>query len=112
MSERFELYANGYELVNAYTELNDPVRQKEMFSMQRKVGDDVDKCFDDLENVENQTFVRALEYGLPPTAGWGLGVDRLVMLMTGQKSIRQVILFPTVKPLQKHHQEEADEDDK
>jgi lysyl-tRNA synthetase class 2 len=83
-----------------------------MFSMQRKVGDDVDKCFDDLENVENQTFVRALEYGLPPTAGWGLGVDRLVMLLTGQKSIRQVILFPTVKPLLKHHQDEADQDDK
>jgi len=72
-----------------------------MFSLQRKSGGD-EKCFDDIDNVENLTFVRALEYGLPPTAGWGLGVDRLVMLLTGQRSIRQVILFPTVKPEQRH----------
>ena len=94
LSERFELYANGYEIVNAYTELNDPVKQKAMFALQRNI----DKCFDDVHNVENQSFVRALEYGLPPTAGWGVGIDRLVMLMTGQRSIRQVILFPTVRP--------------
>jgi lysyl-tRNA synthetase class 2 len=59
----------------------------------------LDKCYDDVDNAENRSFVRALEYGLPPTAGWGLGVDRLVMLMTRQKSIRNVILFPTVRPL-------------
>jgi lysyl-tRNA synthetase class 2 len=94
LSERFELYANGYEIVNAYTELNDPAKQHAMFSLQRNI----DKCFDDVDNVENKAFVRALEYGLPPTAGWGVGIDRLVMLMTGQRSIRQVILFPTLRP--------------
>ena len=94
LSERFELYANGYEIVNAYTELNDPRQQRAMFSYQRGI----DNCFDDIDNVENRAFVRALEYGLPPTAGWGVGIDRLVMLMTNQRSIRKVILFPTVRP--------------
>ena len=88
IAERFELYARGLELVNAYTELNDPAKQKEAFLSQNEG-----------QNAVNERFVNALEYGLPPTAGWGLGVDRLVMLLTGQPSIRDVLLFPAVRPI-------------
>ena len=92
IAERFELFARGLELVNAYTENNDPVKQKEAFDSQNE----------DKSNIVdvNDRFVSALEYGLPPTAGWGLGIDRLVMILTGQPSIRDVILFPTMKPIQ------------
>merc|ERR1712141_359565 len=93
IAERFELFARGLELVNAYTENNDPVKQKEAFDSQNE---------DESNIVDvNNRFVSALEYGLPPTAGWGLGIDRLVMILTGQPSIRDVILFPTVKPIKK-----------
>lgn len=89
VAERFELYARGVELVNSYTELNDPFKQREAFDRHdHGSADDV-----------NEAFVNALEYGLPPTAGWGLGIDRLVMLLTGQNNIRDVILFPAVKPI-------------
>ena len=94
LSERFELYANSFEIVNAYTEQNDPAKQRAMFTQQRGI----DSCFDDVDNIENRAFIRALEYGLPPTAGWGVGIDRLVMVMTGQRSIRRVVLFPTMRP--------------
>ena len=93
ISERFELFAKGLEVVNAYTELNDPMQQKLRFKKQRQ-----SELTDYKETSIEKDFVNALEYGLPPTAGWGLGVDRLVMLLTNQRSIREVLLFPTMKP--------------
>ena len=92
-TERFELFINKKEFCNAYTELNDPKVQKKIFedvAKQKKDGDDEIPPSDD-------NFIKALEYGLPPTGGWGLGIDRLVMLLTEQDSIREVILFPTRK---------------
>jgi lysyl-tRNA synthetase class 2 len=94
LTERFELIVNGKELCNAYTELNDPIDQMERFKEQLKLsekGDD-EAMFIDLD------FVRALEYGMPPTSGMGLGMDRLVMLMTNQSSIQEVLFFPQMKP--------------
>ena len=93
--ERFELMINGKEIANAYSELNDPVDQMERFQEQLKLsekGDD-EAMFIDLD------FVRALEYGMPPTSGMGLGIDRLTMLLTNQPSIQDVLLFPQMKPL-------------
>jgi len=92
--ERFELIINGKEITNAYSELNDPIDQMERFQEQLKLsekGDD-EAMFIDLD------FVRALEYGMPPTSGMGLGVDRLTMLLTNQPSIQDVLLFPQMKP--------------
>jgi lysyl-tRNA synthetase, class II len=90
-TERFELFINGKEICNAYTELNNPITQKEIFdkiAKQKEAGDNEIPPSDD-------HFVKALEYGLPPTAGWGIGIDRLTMLLTNKDSIREVILFPT-----------------
>ena len=90
-TERFELFVNGKEICNAYTELNNPIVQKEMFdkiAKQKESGDNEIPPSD-------EGFVRALEYGLPPTAGWGIGIDRLTMILTNKDSIREVILFPT-----------------
>jgi len=94
LTERFELIVNGKELCNAYTELNDPIDQLERFKEQLRLsekGDD-EAMFIDMD------FVRALEYGMPPTSGMGLGMDRLVMLMTNQTSIQEVLFFPQMKP--------------
>ncbi|CAL1358457.1 unnamed protein product [Linum trigynum] len=94
LTERFELFINKHELCNAYTELNDPVVQRHRFADQlkdRNSGDDEAMALD-------ETFCTALEYGLPPTGGWGLGIDRLAMLLTDSQNIKEVLLFPAMKP--------------
>jgi len=94
LTERFELFARRMELANAYTELNNPQEQRERFMAQaqaKQSGEQEAHCHDD-------NFVTALEYGLPPTAGWGMGIDRLCMLLLDQKNIREVVAFPMVKP--------------
>ena len=94
LTERFELFANGKELANAYSELNDPIDQEERFKEQMRLADNGD----DEAMVIDQDFRRALQYGMPPTSGIGIGIDRLVMLMTGQEYIQEVLLFPQMKP--------------
>ncbi len=94
LTERFELMVNGKELANAYSELNDPIDQYNRFVEQMKLADKGD----DEAMVIDRDFVRALEYGMPPTSGIGIGIDRLALLMTGQPTIQEVLLFPTMKP--------------
>uniref|UniRef100_A0A8C7T9S6 Lysine--tRNA ligase n=1 Tax=Oncorhynchus mykiss TaxID=8022 RepID=A0A8C7T9S6_ONCMY len=94
LTERFELFVLKKEICNAYTELNDPIRQRELFEQQAKAkaeGDDESMSID-------ETFCTALEYGLPPTAGWGMGLDRLTMFLTDSNNIKEVLFFPAMKP--------------
>ena len=94
LTERFELMVNGKELCNAYSELNDPIDQLERFEEQMKLSEKGD----DEAMIIDKDFVRALEYGMPPTSGMGIGMDRLVMLMTGQSTIQEVLFFPQMRP--------------
>ncbi len=97
LTERFELMVNGKELANAYSELNDPLDQEERFKEQMRLADKGD----DEAMIIDQDFLRALLYGMPPTSGIGIGIDRLVMLMTGQTTIQEVLFFPQMKPEKK-----------
>ncbi|OPZ31923.1 MAG: Lysine--tRNA ligase, heat inducible [Bacteroidetes bacterium ADurb.BinA174] len=103
LTERFELMINGKEICNAYSELNDPIDQRERFEEQLRLsekGDD-EAMFIDMD------FVRSLEYGMPPTSGMGIGMDRLVMLMTGQQAIQEVLFFPQMRPEKKAKKDTA-----
>lgn len=102
LTERFELMVNGKELANAYSELNDPIDQLERFQDQLKLSEKGD---DEAMHID-MDFVRSLEYGMPPTSGMGIGMDRLVMLMTGQQAIQEVLFFPQMKPITTKEKEE------
>ena len=106
LTERFELMVNGKELANAYSELNDPIDQLERFQEQLRLSEKGD---DEAMYIDND-FVRALEYGMPPTSGMGIGMERLIMLMTNQSTIQEVMLFPQMKPEKQQKSQEQSEE--
>ena len=104
LTERFELMVNGKELANAYSELNDPIDQEERFKEQMRLADKGD----DEAMIIDQDFLRALQYGMPPTSGIGIGIDRLVMFMTGKTTIQDVLLFPQMRPEKVPHRDKEE----
>ena len=107
LTERFELFINCKEIANAYSELNDPIDQMERFQDQLKLSEKGD---DEAMFIDND-FVRALEYGMPPTSGMGIGIDRLTMLLTNQSSIQDVLLFPQMKPISQKSKVESQKEE-
>ena len=97
LTERFELFVNGKEIANAYSEQNNPIKQKESFEEQMLLGEKGD----DEAMVIDKQFLTALEYGMPPTSGIGIGMDRLTMLLTNKTTIQDVLFFPQMKPEKK-----------
>jgi lysyl-tRNA synthetase class 2 len=93
LAERWEAFAGGMEIANAFSELNDPDVQRERFEAQRRLAE----AGDEETQPHDELFLEALEHGMPPTGGVGLGIDRLVMLLTGRKTIREVVLFPAMR---------------
>ena len=97
LTERFELFINGKEIANAYSEQNNPIEQRESFKEQARLA----QKGDDEAMLIDHNFLRSIEYGMPPTSGIGVGMDRLTMLLTNKSSIQDVLFFPQMKPQQK-----------
>jgi len=97
LTDRFEAFANTWEIANAFSELNDPIDQRERFEAQVRQKE----AGDEEAHMMDTDFINAIEVGLPPTGGLGIGVDRVIMLITNQPTIRDIILFPTMKPIDK-----------